>query len=230
MTLRFRLLLGATVTAGALLTSLTPAAAAPVPAWTSSQPSSVVTESAEGVRAASPAVADLAAEAPDRAEVRHKPWQQKKPSWCAPASVQLSLRTFGVKVTQDVLAEQMETDSVGTTGANMRVVYDSYLNDAGYEMSWVDGRDPEALMDAVSYDVGVLGRAIPLGVVSTDASWIDASGEFGHVVSVRGYDRTEGTFTIWDPSAESYGGHHTVTVEELAEASQKNGLAFVTRL
>ena len=144
---RNHLILGAFVTAGALVFGTAPAVAAPV-------------------------------------EVTHRPWRQKQPSWCSPTSVQLSLRTFGVKVTQDTLAEQMNTDSVGTDAADLNRVYNGYLNDLGYEMNRVDGRDPEVLMDAVAHDVGVLGKAVPMGIRGSQASWIDTDSNFGHVVSV----------------------------------------------
>lgn len=215
-------MLGTFVTAGALVFGAAPAVATPV------QPSPSSTISAPAAEATVPRA--LAEEAPDQAEVKHKPWQQKQPSWCSPTSVQLSLRTFGVKVTQDTLAEQMNTDSVGTDAADLNRVYNGYLNDLGYEMNRVDGRDPDVLMDAVAHDVGVLGKAVPMGISAAQASWIDTDSNFGHVVSVRGYDRSAGTITIWDPSADSYGGHHVVSVADLATASQKNGLAFVTEL
>lgn len=219
---RNHLIIGTFAAAGVLLLGTAPAVAAPV------EPSATSSVSGPGtVRSVPPALAEAA---PDQAEVTHKAWQQKQPSWCSPTSVQLSLRTFGVKVTQDTLAEQMNTDSVGTDAADLNRVYNSYLNDLGYEMNRVDGRDPEALMDAVAHDVGVLGKAVPMGIWGSQASWINADSNFGHVISVRGYDRNAGTVTIWDPSANSYGGHHTVSVADLAKASQQNGLAFVTRL
>lgn len=218
---RNHLILGAFVTAGALVFGTAPTVAAPVEATT--------TSSVGAPAASSVAPRSLAEAAPDQAEVTHKPWRQKRPSWCSPTSVQLSLRTFGVKVTQDTLAEQMNTDSVGTDAADLNRVYNGYLNDLGYEMNRVDGRDPEVLMDAVAHDVGVLGKAVPMGIRGSQASWIDTDSNFGHVVSVRGYDRGAGTITIWDPSADGYGGHHVVSVADLAKASQQNGLAFVTK-
>ncbi|MDT0300736.1 C39 family peptidase [Streptomonospora wellingtoniae] len=219
----FRLAVGALGAAGVLMAGAVPAAADP--ATTASPGSTVV----GGSQAPAPTASTLA-EPPVRYEVKHKAWEQKEPSWCAPASVQLSLRTFGVYVTQDTLADKMDTDSVGTSGADMERVYDSYLEDEGYEMSWSTAQDPDALMDAVSYDVGVLHKAIPLGVWGAEASWIGADENFGHVVSVRGYDQEEDTFTIWDPWLGSYGGHHTVSADDLADAAQKNGLAYVHEL
>lgn len=219
----FRLVAGVLGAAGVLLAGAVPAAAESVPA---PSPGSTVVGGAES---AAPAVAPLA-ETPVRYEVKHKAWEQKEPSWCAPASVQLSLRTFGVYVTQDTLADKMNTDSVGTGGADMERVYDSYLEAEGYEMSWSTAQDPDALMDAVSYDVGVLHKAIPLGVWGAKASWINADENFGHVVSVRGYDKEADTFTIWDPWLGGYGGHHTVSADNLADAAQQNGLAYVHKL
>src|SRR5699024_9447732 len=133
-------------------------------------------------------------------------------------------------VTQDTLAEKMDTDSGGTSGADMERVYDSYLEPEGYGMSWHPAQDPEQLMDGVSYDVGVLHKAVPLGGWGAKACWIDADANFGHVVSVRGYDKEKDTFTIWDPWLGSYGGHHTVSAGDLADAAQKNGLAYVHKL
>lgn len=213
------LLIGALATAGALFAGIGVSAAD-----TAARPSTVI-----GGETSAAAAAELRADPPVRAEVTHKAWQQKKGSWCAPASVQLSLRTFGVKVTQDTLAAKMDTDDVGTTGADMRRVYNAYLEPEGYQQTWADATDPDVLMDSVAHNVGVLGKAAPLGIWGTKAPWIQSESEFGHVVSVRGYDRAAGTVTVWDPSANSYGGHHVVDVDKLAGASQKNGLSLINR-
>ncbi|MBL1095940.1 C39 family peptidase [Streptomyces coffeae] len=167
--------------------------------------------------------------APPKAVVTHKAWQQKKSSWCVPASVQLSLQTFGTHVTQDSLAKQMKTNSTGTSAQYAVPVYNSYLNKKGYKLARSQSPTSAKLMDLVSYEVGVLHRAAMVGVNLKLASWAHTSTNINHAITVRGYDKNKGTFIIWDPSRNSYGGTHTVSAKNLATASRGNGLYYAVK-
>ncbi|WP_146165597.1 C39 family peptidase [Murinocardiopsis flavida] len=211
------MIIGAAATVGMLAAGAAPAAAEPAVQMTPLAPADASAEAAPK------------AAAPQKGAVTHKAWKQQRGNWCVPTSVQLSLRTFGVKVTQSTLAEKMKTEGPGTSGKNASVVYNSYLSSKGYKQTWANGQDASVLMDRVAYDVGVLKKAVPLGVWGKEASWIKAENNFGHAISVRGYDKSKKTFIIWDPADAKYGGHHTVSAKNLAKASQKNGLFYVSK-
>ncbi|TDD08015.1 C39 family peptidase [Nonomuraea diastatica] len=168
---------------------------------------------------------------PKKGSVKHKALTQATPCWCAPASVQMSLRTFGfLDLKQSTLAEKMKTSmkECFTTGGNLTRVYNSYLSKKGYKVTQANAKNPTGLMLYISYDVGVLKRAVPLAVWGKSAPWIKAKKNFGHVVVVNGYNKSKGTVTLWDPARTSYGGRHTVNIKRLAEAAQEQGMFYVT--
>lgn len=169
---------------------------------------------------AAPAKASTQA-APTKASVKHQQWRAKTDYWCMPTSVQLSLRTFGIKASQKTLWTKMK--KVDTNGGRPSTldgakVELSYIKSKGYKLTTKSVKDPKTLMKRVTYDVGVLKRAVPLSIDGSKTPWIKQ--KLTHMISIRGYDKAKGTITVWDPAPKHYGfgGHHTVSAKSLAKA------------
>lgn len=212
---KFRIIVGLAATAAAVT------AGAMVPAMAGN-----VTDSDAEKAAAYPSKAGV----PDSYSVTHKAWQQKGKA-SVPAAMQLSLRTFGVKVTQETLTKQTDSKDGQTDWRNSQIVYGHYVNKLGYFNKPKGDLTGAKLMNYVSHDVGVLHRAVPMGINLSKASWIEGGSNTMHAITVRGYDKEKGTVTIWDPAqkSRSFAGHHVVSAKALAKASEGNGIFYVTK-
>lgn len=160
--------------------------------------------------------------------------RQETTYYCVPASSQLMLNSFGIKVSQRTLATKMGTTaSGGTSGANANKVLNAYVNRKGYKVTTYSAKDPAKLMSMVRYDVGTLRRAAYIGVWMEDLPWNKGKvkgNNIGHGIAVYGYNASKGTITVYDPW-KATGGKHTLTAKQLAAVSQSNGgLHYVTRL
>jgi Peptidase_C39 like family len=154
--------------------------------------------------------------------------------YCVPAATSMSLSTFGVQVSQDVLARKMKTTVRGTGGDIAASVMDSYLHPRRFDdriVADVVGH-PDILMQRVSYDVGSLRRApiiqvwmerLPWNRGKIGGRWI------GHAIIAYGYNQQAGTITVFDPWRPT-GGTHTLPAKSLATTLQGGaGMHYISR-
>jgi hypothetical protein len=192
-------------------------------------------------RAGSPAAAPGAAStramtagAPRTYRLKLRTQYQATDYYCVPASIAMSLSTFGVTVDQRTLAAKMRTTVRGTGDDNATKVIDAYIHPRRYDdrlVSDVVGH-PGVLMDRIAYDVGTLRRAPVIQVWMERLPWNRATvrgRQLGHAIIAYGYDRTSGTVTIFDPWRPT-GGSHTVTAGALAGMLQGGGMHYISRL
>ncbi|MFC4009258.1 C39 family peptidase [Nonomuraea purpurea] len=174
---------------------------------------------------------DLGLLAPAKASVSHPAVKQKYGMWCAPATMSAILRTYGYSRTQEQLAKQMVTDDKkGTPSKNIRLVFNSYVNDKGLTMAWGKTKDPGALLNNIAYDVGVLKRATAIIVDADLMPYTNGAGAPNiHMVTVRGYDKAKRTVTVWDPANNRTNGNHTVSVKTLSKAADPIGYLDISR-
>lgn len=155
--------------------------------------------------------------------------------FCVPAATAMSLWTFGVKVSQALLAQRMKTTTRGTGGDSAASVMDSYIHPRRFDdriVADVVGH-PEILMQRVSYDVGSLHRAPVIQVWMERLPWNQATlrGRWiGHAIVAYGYDQRAGTITVFDPWRPS-GGTHTLSARSLAMTLQSGaGMHYIARV
>ena len=155
--------------------------------------------------------------------------------YCVPAATVMSLWTFGVKVSQTVLAERMRTTTRGTGGDSAASVMDTYLHPQRFDdriVADVAGR-PEILMQRVSYDVGTLRRAPVIQVWMEKLPWNQGKLKdrwIGHAIIAYGYDQDAGTITVFDPWRPT-GGTHTLSARSLSTTLQGGaGMHYISRL
>jgi hypothetical protein len=155
--------------------------------------------------------------------------------YCVPASTAMSLSTFGVKVSQALLAQRMRTTTRGTGGDSAAQVIDSYLHPRRFDdriVGDVVGR-PEILMQRVSYDVGSLRRAPIIQVWMEKLPWNQGrlKGRWiGHAIIAYGYNQNAGTITVFDPWRPT-GGAHTLPAKVLAKTLQSGaGMHYISRV
>jgi hypothetical protein len=160
---------------------------------------------------------------------------QSKNSWCVPTASSISLRSFGIKVSQTTLAKKMGTTSKGTWAKTAVPVLNSYVRSK--TSTYRTGDDISSgskLMNLVAGDVGVLHRATVLGVWIDDLPWSGKGwkNNTGHAIVVYGYNKTKGTITVWDPwkmtNGKKTGGTHVISAKKLAAVSQKGGMYYIT--
>lgn len=154
--------------------------------------------------------------------------------YCVPAATAMSLSTFGVKVSQAVLAQQMRTTIRGTGGDSAAAVIDAYIRPRRFDdriVADVVGR-PQLLMQRVSYDVGSLRRAPVIQVWMERLPWNHGTLKgrwIGHAIVAYGYDQRAGTITVFDPWRPT-GGPHTLPVKVLSLALQAGaGMHYISR-
>ncbi len=155
--------------------------------------------------------------------------------YCVPASMAMSLATFGVKVSQVTLAKKMKTTRKGTGGSNAARVMDGYTHPRRFDDRIVGDvvGHPSVLMERVAYDVGALHRAPVIQVWMEQLSWNHGRVKgraIGHAIVAYGYNRQAGTITIFDPWRPT-GGPHTLTAAALAATLQTGaGMHYISRL
>lgn len=175
------------------------------------------------------------ARTPRTYRLKINPQYQSTDYYCVPASIAMSLSTFGVKVGQRVLALRMKTTPKGTGGDNATKVIDAYIHPRRYDDRLVGDvvGHPSVLMDRVSYDVGTLRRAPVIQVWMEQLPWnrTAVKGHFiGHAIIAYGYDRTTGTITVFDPWRPT-GGSHTIPARTLARTLQGGGgMHYISRI
>lgn len=154
--------------------------------------------------------------------------------YCVPASISMSLSTFGVKVSQAALAKKMRTTIRGTGGDSAASVMDGYLHPRRFDDRIVGDvvGHPEILMQRVSYDVGSLRRAPIIQVWMERLPWnkdkIRGQG-IGHAIIAYGYNQQAGTITVFDPWQPT-GGSHTLSATSLATTLQNgSGMHYISR-
>jgi hypothetical protein len=154
--------------------------------------------------------------------------------YCVPAATAMSLSTFGIKVSQAQLAQQMRTTIRGTGGDTAAAVIDGYLHPRRFDdriVADVVGR-PQLLMQRVSYDVGTLRRAPVIQVWMERLPWDQGliKGRWiGHAIVAYGYDQRAGTITVFDPWRPT-GGPHTLPAKALSLALQGGaGMHYISR-
>ena len=154
--------------------------------------------------------------------------------YCVPAASAMSLSTFGVKVSQALLAQQMRTTLRGTGGDSAAAVIDTYIHPRRFDdriVADVVGR-PQLLMQRVSYDVGTLRRAPVIQVWMERLPWnhgVLKGRWIGHAIVAYGYDQLAGTITVFDPWRPT-GGTHTLPVKALSLALQAGaGMHYISR-
>jgi len=154
--------------------------------------------------------------------------------YCVPASISMSLSTFGVKVSQVALAKKMRTTTRGTGGDSAASVMDAYLHPRRFDDRIVGDvvGHPEILMQRVSYDVGSLRRAPIIQVWMERLPWnkdkIRGQG-IGHAIIAYGYNQQTGTITVFDPWQPT-GGSHTLSATSLATTLQNgSGMHYISR-
>jgi hypothetical protein len=163
------------------------------------------------------------------------PQYQSTDYYCVPASIAMSLATFGVKVGQRALATRMKTTQKGTGGDNATKVIDAYIHPRRYDDRLVGDvvGHPSVLMDRVSYDVGTLRRAPVIQVWMEQLPWNRTTVKghlIGHAIIAYGYDRTAGTITVFDPWRPT-GGPHTIPAGALAQTLQGGGgMHYISRI
>jgi hypothetical protein len=155
--------------------------------------------------------------------------------YCVPASTAMSLSTFGVRVGQATLAQQMRTTLRGTGGDSAASVIDTYIHPRRFDdriVADVVGR-PQILMQRVSYDVGSLHRAPVIQVWMERLPWNQRTLKghwIGHAIVAYGYDQRAGTITVFDPWRPT-GGTHTLSVNVLSMALQSGaGMHYISRM
>jgi Peptidase_C39 like family len=154
--------------------------------------------------------------------------------YCVPAATSMSLSTFGVQVSQDVLARKMKTTVRGTGGDIAASVMDSYLHPRRFDDRIVGDvlGHPEILMQRVSYDVGSLRRAPIIQVWMERLPWNRGKihGQWiGHAILAYGYNQQAGTITVFDPWRPT-GGTHTLPAQSLATTLQGGaGMHYISR-
>ncbi|MEV4581474.1 C39 family peptidase [Nonomuraea jabiensis] len=202
-----RLVLGAALAAGLL-----PIAAPPAAAFATAP---LVAGSATVL---APVRAQLAA--PGVVSVGIKGQAQRTSYYCAPASSAIVLRAFGVKRSQDQLAEEMKTsaETRSTKREDMLAVLNAYVRPEGYQFRLTYAKDdPAALMARVSQAVGVLGKPTIVAVLGNRLPWSRKKHDFGHAIVAYGYDTAKGTITVWDPNARrGAAGTHVIAAKDLA--------------
>ncbi|WP_431927604.1 C39 family peptidase [Nonomuraea jabiensis] len=165
-----------------------------------------------------PVRAQLAA--PGAVSVGIKGQAQRTSYYCAPASSAIVLRAFGVKRSQDQLAEEMRTsaEARSTKRENVLAVLNAYVRPEGYEFRLTYAKDdPAALMARVSQAVGVLGKPTIVAVLGNRLPWSRKKRDFGHAIVAYGYDTAKGTITVWDPNARRGAtGTHVIPAKDLA--------------
>jgi hypothetical protein len=155
--------------------------------------------------------------------------------YCVPAAGSMSLTTFGLKIAQGTLAQQMKTTLKGTGGNEAAKVLDGYLHPRRFDdriVGDVVGR-PSVLMERVSYDVGTLHRAPVIQVWMERLPWNKGKvvGRLiGHAIVAYGYNKAARTITVFDPWRPT-GGPHTLPVSALAGTLQTGaGMHYISRL
>jgi hypothetical protein len=155
--------------------------------------------------------------------------------YCVPASTAMSLFTFGVKVSQAALAQQMRTTIRGTGGDSAAAVIDTYIRPRRFDdqiVADVVGR-PQILMQRISYDVGSLHRAPVIQVWMEKLPWNQRTLKgrwIGHAIVAYGYDQRAGTITVFDPWRPT-GGVHTLSARALAATLQTGaGMHYISRI
>lgn len=211
------------------------ALAAGVVAFTvQAQPSAAPAQIQAQVQAATVAPAALVSAVPSAYTVKIVGQYQSKNSWCVPTSSSISLRTFGISVSQTTLATKMKTTSTGTYARTAIPVLNAYVKSK--KRAYRTGDDISSgskLMTKVSYDVGVLHRATVLGVWIDDLPWSGKGwkNNTGHAIVVYGYNKSKGTITVWDPwkmtNGKKTGGSHVISATKLAAVSQKGGMYYI---
>lgn len=155
--------------------------------------------------------------------------------YCVPASTVMSLSTFGVKVTQAVLAQRMKTTTRGTGSDSAESVMDSYIHPRRFDDRIVGDvvGHPEILMQRVSYDVGSLRRAPVIQVWMERLPWNQGKLKgrwIGHAIIAYGYDQQAGTITVFDPWRPT-GGTHTLSAKSLSTTLQSGaGMHYISKM
>lgn len=192
------------------------------------------TAAATRVQAATLAPVAMVTTVPSAYTVKIVGQYQSKNSWCVPTSSSISLRTFGISVSQTTLATKMKTTSTGTYAKTAIPVLNSYVKSK--KRAYRTGDDISSgskLMTKVSYDVGVLHRATVLGVWIDDLPWSGTGwkNNTGHAIVVYAYNKSKGTITVWDPwkmtNGKKTGGSHVISATKLAAVSQKGGMYYI---
>ncbi|MGH3375430.1 MAG: C39 family peptidase [Actinoallomurus sp.] len=154
--------------------------------------------------------------------------------YCVPATTAMSLATFGVKVSQALLARRMRTTTRGTGGDSAASVMDSYIHPRRFDdrlVADVVGH-PEILMQRVSYDVGSLRRAPVIQVWMEKLPWNQGKLTdrwIGHAIIAYGYDQQAGTITVFDPWRPT-GGPHTLSAKSLSMTLQSGaGMHYISK-
>jgi Peptidase_C39 like family len=155
--------------------------------------------------------------------------------FCVPAATAMSLATFGVRVSQALLARRMRTTTRGTAGDSAASVMDSYIHPRRFDdrvVADVVGH-PEILMQRVSYDVGTLRRAPVIQVWMERLPWNRGKLTdrwIGHAIIAYGYDQQAGTITVFDPWRPT-GGVHTLSAKSLSMTLQSGaGMHYISKL
>jgi hypothetical protein len=165
-----------------------------------------------------PVRAQLAA--PIATSVGIKGQAQRTGYYCAPASSSIVLRAFGIKRSQDQLAEEMKTSAEARSTKREYVVsvLNAYLRPKGYQFRLTYAKDnPAALMARVSQAVGVHGKPTIVAVLGNRLPWSRKKRDFGHAIVAYGYDTAQGTITVWDPNArQGATGTHVIPAKDLA--------------
>ncbi|MGW6497423.1 C39 family peptidase [Nonomuraea angiospora] len=145
---------------------------------------------------------------------------QRTTYYCAPAASAIVLRAFGVKRSQDQLAEEMKTsaDTRTTKREDILAVLNAYVRPEGYRFRLAYAKDdPAALMAEVSQAVGVLGKPTIVAVLGNRLPWSRKKRVLGHAIVAYGYDTAKGTITVWDPNARRGAtGTHVIPAKDLA--------------
>lgn len=147
----------------------------------------------------------------------------------------MSLSSFGVNVSQSTLAKKMKTTTSGTKGANAVPVINSYVKSRGYKYTIPTDADgnPGMLMKRVSENIGDLHRAPVIAVWMEKLPWNKGKikgTKVGHAIIAYGYDKLQGTITVYDPWKPT-GGTHTLSAATLADILQPGGnMYYVSKL
>ncbi|MEV4017737.1 C39 family peptidase [Nonomuraea angiospora] len=220
-----RLVLGAALAACVLPVAVPPAAAAataPLVAGSATAPLVAGSATAPLVAGSATVLPPVRAQlaVPAGASVGIKGQAQRTSYYCAPASSAIVLRAFGVKRSQDRLAEEMKTsaEARSTKREYMLAVLNTYVRPEGYQFRLTYAKDdPAALMAQVSQAVGVLGKPTIVAVLGNRLPWSRKKRDFGHAIVAYGYDTAKGTITVWDPNARRGAtGTHVIPAKDLA--------------
>ena len=171
---------------------------------------------------------------PDAYRLRLKGQYQWTNYYCEPASVSMSLATFGIRVDQNQLARKMKTKVRGTNGDDAAIAMEHYIHPRHYSdtiVTDVSGH-PKVLMSKIVYDVGKLHRAPVLQVYMERLPWNSGRGygrKAAHAIVAYGYRTSNGTVTVYDPWRPT-GGTHTLSAKTLARALQPaGGMHYIER-